>query len=95
MERARFARELHDGAFIADRGGNAIGCVARQSGTQAPVVNAELGRIQKLLREEVLKLRELMQAMKSFEVDADGFSVHFRHGGALPAGDGHRRGIRE
>jgi two-component system nitrate/nitrite sensor histidine kinase NarX len=35
------------------------------------VVNAELGRIQKLLREEVLKLRELMQAMKSFEVDAD------------------------
>jgi two-component system nitrate/nitrite sensor histidine kinase NarX len=43
----------------------------RQSGTQAPVVNAELGRIQKLLREEVLKLRELMQAMKSFEVNAD------------------------
>ena len=35
------------------------------------MVNAELRRIQKLLREEVLKLRELMQAMKSFEVDAD------------------------
>jgi len=43
----------------------------RQSGTQSPVVNSELGRIQKLLREEVLKLRELMQAMKSFEVDAE------------------------
>src|ERR1039457_3281112 len=42
----------------------------RQSGTQAPV-NEELGRIQSLLREEVLKLRELMQAMKSFEVNAD------------------------
>ena len=34
-------------------------------------MNEELGRIQKLLREEVLKLRELMQAMKSFEVNAD------------------------
>ena len=72
MERARFARELHDGAIqslIAVE--MQLDVLRRQSGTQAPVVNAELGRIQKLLREEVLKLRELMQAMKSFEVDAD------------------------
>src|SRR3984885_6294781 len=72
LERARFARELHDGAIqslIAVE--MQLDVLWRQSGTQAPVVNAELGRIQKLLREEVLKLRELMQAMKSFEVDAD------------------------
>ena len=72
LERARFARELHDGAIqslIAVE--MQLDVLRRQSGTQAPVVNAELGRIQKLLREEVLKLRELMQAMKSFEVDAD------------------------
>ncbi len=72
VERARFARELHDGAIqslIAVE--MQLDVLRRQSGTQAPVVNAELGRIQKLLREEVLKLRELMQAMKSFEVDAD------------------------
>ncbi len=72
MERARFARELHDGAIqslIAVE--MQLDVLRRQSGTQAPVVNAELGRIQKLLREEVLKLRELMQAMKSFEVNAD------------------------
>ena len=71
-ERARFARELHDGAIqslIAVE--MQLDVLRRQSGTQSPVVNAELGRIQKLLREEVLKLRELMQAMKSFEVDAD------------------------
>ncbi len=71
-ERARFARELHDGAIqslIAVE--MQLDVLRRQSGTQAPVVNAELGRIQKLLREEVLKLRELMQAMKSFEVNAD------------------------
>ncbi len=72
LERGRFARELHDGAIqslIAVE--MQLDVLRRQSGTQAPVVNAELGRIQKLLREEVLKLRELMQTMKSFEVNAD------------------------
>src|SRR5271155_1595243 len=72
QERARFARELHDGAIqslIAVE--MQLDVLRRQSGTQAPVVNSELGRIQRLLREEVLKLRELMQAMKSFEVNAD------------------------
>ncbi len=71
VERARFARELHDGAIqslIAVE--MQLDVLRRQSG-QAPVVSTELTRIQKLLREEVLKLRELMQAMKSFEVDAD------------------------
>lgn len=71
-ERTRLARELHDGAIqslIAVE--MQLDVLRRQSGTQAPVVNAELGRIQKLMREEVLKLRELMQAMKSFEVNAD------------------------
>jgi signal transduction histidine kinase len=72
LERARFARELHDGAIqslIAVE--MQLDVLRRQSGTQSPVVNSELGRIQKLLREEVLKLRELMQAMKSFEVNAE------------------------
>src|SRR3984893_213498 len=72
LERGRVARELHDGAIqslIAVE--MQLDVLRRQSGAQAPVVNAELGRIQKLLREEVLKLRELMQAMKSFAVNAD------------------------
>jgi signal transduction histidine kinase len=72
VERARFARELHDGAIqslIAVE--MQIDVLRRQSGEHSPLVRTELGRIQKLLREEVLKLRELMQAMKSFEVDAD------------------------
>jgi signal transduction histidine kinase len=71
VERAKFARELHDGAIqslIAVE--MQLDVVRRQSG-QAPVVTSELSRIQKLLREEVLKLRELMQTMKSFEVDAE------------------------
>lgn len=71
LERARFARELHDGAIqslIAVE--MQLDVIRRQSGQQ-PVVTSELSRIQKLLREEVLKLRELMQTMKSFEVDGD------------------------
>ena len=72
MERARLARELHDGAvqsLIAVE--MQLDVLRRQSGTEAPAVNSELERIQKLLREEVLKLRELMQELKSFDVDAD------------------------
>jgi len=70
-ERARFARELHDGAvqsLIAVE--MQVDVLRRQAQTKPDVVGGELGRIQSLLREEVLKLRELMQQMKSIDVDA-------------------------
>jgi signal transduction histidine kinase len=70
-ERARFARELHDGAvqsLIAVE--MQVDVLKRQAETTPAVVGGELGRIQGLLREEVLKLRELMQQMKSIDVDA-------------------------
>jgi signal transduction histidine kinase len=69
-ERARFARELHDGAvqsLIAVE--MQVDVLRRQSDAGKPI-GAELGRIQGLLREEVLKLRELMQQMKAIDVDA-------------------------
>jgi len=69
-ERARFARELHDGAvqsLIAVE--MQVDVLKRQSENSPHVVTGELGRIQGLLREEVLKLRELMQQMKSIDVD--------------------------
>ncbi len=70
-ERARFARELHDGAvqsLIAVE--LQVDVIRRQAEANRPI-GAELGRIQGLLREEVLKLRELMQQMKVIDVDAD------------------------
>jgi signal transduction histidine kinase len=73
-ERARFARELHDGAvqsLIAVE--MQVDVLRRQAETSPAVVGSELGRIQGLLREEVLKLRELMQQMKSIDVDARRF----------------------
>jgi len=73
-ERARFARELHDGAvqsLIAVE--MQVDVLRRQAETSPGVVGGELERIQGLLREEVLKLRELMQQMKSIDVDARRF----------------------
>jgi signal transduction histidine kinase len=69
-ERARFARELHDGAVQSLIGVELqVDVLRRQAAANRPV-DGELGRIQVLLREEVLKLRELMQQMKAIDVDA-------------------------
>jgi signal transduction histidine kinase len=71
VERARFARELHDGAvqsLIAVE--MQVDVLRRQSTNKPDLVTTELGRIQGLLRDEVLKLRELMQQMKTLDVDA-------------------------
>jgi signal transduction histidine kinase len=71
VERARVARELHDGAvqsLIAME--MQVDVLRRTSRSLTPQISDELSRIQGLLREEVLKLRELMQEMKSIEVDA-------------------------
>ena len=70
VERARFARELHDGAvqsLIAVE--MQVDVLRRQAVTKPAVVVDELSRIQGLLREEVLKLRELMQQLKTLDVD--------------------------
>jgi signal transduction histidine kinase len=70
VERARVARELHDGAvqsLIAME--MQVDVLRRTAGKSSPITD-ELGRIQGLLREEVLKLRELMQQMKSLDVDS-------------------------
>jgi signal transduction histidine kinase len=71
LERARFARELHDGAvqsLIAVE--MQVDVLRRQASRKPEIIADELGRIQGLLREEVLKLRELMQQMKTLDVDA-------------------------
>src|SRR5438046_2503478 len=81
LERARLVRELHDGAVQSLIGVEMQVDVLRRNydgnSAQGPApaqrsefMAAELERIQNLLREEVLKLRELMQQMKSAEVDA-------------------------
>jgi len=83
LERARLVRELHDGAVQSLIGvemqvdvlrrnydGTSGDSAEGPSTPRAQFMATELERIQNLLREEVLKLRELMQQMKSAEVDA-------------------------
>ena len=70
LERARLIRELHDGAVQSLIGVEMQMDVLRRTYTIATPLAVELERIQKLLREEVLKLRELMQEMKSADIDS-------------------------
>jgi signal transduction histidine kinase len=70
VERARVARELHDGAVQSLIAVEMQVDVLRRQAENGKPITSELGRIQGLLREEVLKLRELMQQLKSIDVDA-------------------------
>lgn len=69
-ERARVARELHDGAVQSLIAVEMQVDVLRRHAEADKPIGGELGRIQGLLREEVLKLRELMQQMKAIDVDS-------------------------
>lgn len=69
-ERARLVRDLHDGAVQSLIGVEMQVDVLRRHSPASDPITVELERIQGLLREEVLKLRELMQEMKSTQVDA-------------------------
>ena len=69
IERARAARELHDGAIqtlIAAE--MQVDVVRRKAQTAAYPIGDELEHIQQILRQEVLGLRELMQQMKPVDV---------------------------
>jgi signal transduction histidine kinase len=70
IERAHVARELHDGAVQSLISVEMqVDVLRRQAETQPEKMQGELSRIQQLLREEVLKLRDLMQQMKPLTVD--------------------------
>jgi signal transduction histidine kinase len=70
VERARVARELHDGAIQALFGIEMkIEALRRRNGLTPTQVEAELDDVQDLLQREVLALRELMQALRPIELE--------------------------
>jgi signal transduction histidine kinase len=70
-ERAKVARELHDGAIQALFGIEMkIEAIRRETHAAPAAIDVELGEIQDLLRREVLSLRELMQALRPIELDS-------------------------
>jgi len=65
MERARVARELHDGVIQSLIGLEMyVDVLRRKPGTSSGQIETELGLIQTLLRLEIANMRELMQQMK-------------------------------
>jgi signal transduction histidine kinase len=69
MERARVARELHDGAIQSLIAAEMqVDVLRQQMVARSEPVAAELDHIQRLLRDEVQALRELMQQMKPLDV---------------------------
>lgn len=69
-ERARVARELHDGAIQALIGIEMETEAARRLAEKdAPAFAAELAHIRQLLRREVVSLRELMQELRPPDLD--------------------------
>ena len=70
VERARVARELHDGAIQALFGIEMkIEALRRRGVLTQAVMDAELEDVQLLLQREVLALRELMQALRPIELE--------------------------
>jgi signal transduction histidine kinase len=68
MERARVARELHDTAIQSLISIEMQTDVLRRRATGDPFLATQLARIQELLRQEVLNLRELMQTMRPIDI---------------------------
>jgi signal transduction histidine kinase len=68
-ERARVAREIHDGTVQTLFGVGMKIEALRRRGLTAPGANEELVAIQDLLQHEVLALRELMQALKPIPIE--------------------------
>jgi DNA-binding NarL/FixJ family response regulator/signal transduction histidine kinase len=69
VERARVARELHDGAIQTLISAEMqVDVLRRTASGSNGSIGDQLGNIQELLRREVLNLRELMQQMRPVEV---------------------------
>ncbi|HXE74856.1 MAG TPA: histidine kinase [Candidatus Xenobia bacterium] len=69
LERARVAQELHDGVIQSLIALEMQFDVLRRRPPQGPEVTEEIGRLQRLLHQEILNVRELMQQMKPVEID--------------------------
>jgi signal transduction histidine kinase len=69
MERARVARELHDGAIQSLISAEMrVDVLRRKAQRESPGMTEELSEVQDLLRTEILNLRELMLQMKPVDL---------------------------
>jgi len=78
VERARISRELHDGVIQSLIGVEMqLEVVRREAGQQVPErLAGQLAGVQKVLRQEILNVRDLMHMLKPLEVDAGRLVEH-------------------
>ncbi len=69
-ERARVARELHDGAIQALFGIEMRVAALIRAGNDRPRVDVELAEIQRMIRDEIQGIRELMLTLRPIELDS-------------------------
>jgi signal transduction histidine kinase len=77
LERARVARELHDGA-IQSLISTEMRCdiLRRRAQKEAPALEAEIGSLRELLSIQVQEMRELMRQLKPIQVSPDQLISH-------------------
>ena len=72
IERARIARELHDGVIQSVTAVEIqVAALSLRLGSESPSVVHELRRLNTILREEVVRLRELMQQLKPLDLSPE------------------------
>jgi signal transduction histidine kinase len=72
LERARVARELHDGAIQSLISAEMqVDVLRRKTEREGHSISSDLARVQKLLQQEVLNLRELMLQMKPVDLSPE------------------------
>ena len=72
VERRRIARELHDGVIQTVAGvAVQIAALKIRLAEESPAIGEELDRMDAVLREEVQRLRDMMQQMRPLELDPD------------------------
>ena len=72
VERARIARELHDGIIQAVMGVQIqLAALSTQAVEESPGVASELKRLDGLLKQEVVGLRQLIQRLKPSDLGPD------------------------
>jgi signal transduction histidine kinase len=77
LERARVARELHDGAIQSLISTEMrAGMLLRRAEREFPAIAGEIASLQELLREQVFDLRELMQQLKPVEIEPNRLIEH-------------------
>ena len=87
LDRANISRQLHDGVIQSLIGVEMqIDVLRREAGPLSAAAVRELGGIQRVLADEILNLRDLMQVLKPTEVEPDrlvehlvGEVAHFRN----------------